>query len=211
MDKLDYKKAYRDLYQPKASPSLVEVPPMSFFLVDGMGAPESESYQQAMELLYGLSFTIKMSKLNGGAPEGYFEYVVPPLEGFWWSEGRDTLDFRSPRETWRWLSAIRQPEFVTPEVAQRAMETLKRKKPELPVDRARFQVVSEGLCVQAMHTGPYALEETETLAPMRAYLREQGLYEDYGADRRHHEIYLSDPRRCAPERLRTVLRIPVRR
>ncbi len=203
MERLDFKKEYRDLYLPKKAPSKIHVPPILFLAVDGCGAPEGESYQQSVQMLYTLSFTIKMSKMSDNAPEGYFEYVVPPLEGLWENENAD-------RCQWRWTSMIRQPDFVTGAVLEWARETAARKRGPLPFGRVRLVTLNEGECVQAMHVGPYS-EESAALARIQAYLEQNGLASrigEHGA--RHHEIYLGDPRRVAPDRLRTVLRIPVR-
>lgn len=209
MDKLDYKKEYKDLYQPSAKPSLIDVPEMIFIAVDCMGNPNtSVEYKTAMELLYGLSFTIKMSKMNGTQPEGYFEYVVPPLEGLWHQEGIDGIDY-SRKEDFNWTSMIRQPEFVTEEVFENAKAALSKKKPGLDLSRARYMKMTEGLCVQIMHKGPYD-DEPASIEKMKAFIKEKGFAEDFYDERRHHEIYLSDPRKCAPERLRTVIRHPVR-
>jgi hypothetical protein len=205
-EKFDYKKEYRDLYLPKETPALIEVPPICYLMVDGVGAPEGENYQQAMGVLYALSFTIKMSRMSGCAPEGYFEYVVPPLEGLWDSAG----DALAPdRSRWRWTSMIRQPEFVTPAVFEWARETAAKKKPELDFSHARLAWYKEGLCAQAMHIGPYA-EEPATLRRLAEFIEQQGYVDDCSPQRRHHEIYLSDPRRTAHARLKTVLRHPVR-
>lgn len=208
MDKLDYKKEYKDLYQPGSKPSLIDVPEMIFIAVDGKGDPNSsEEYKAAMEILYGLSFTIKMSKMNGTQPEGYFEYVVPPPEGLWNQEGIDGIDY-SRKEDFIWTSMIRQPEFVTEEVFEAAKAVLSKKKPQLDLSRARYMKMIEGLCVQIMHKGPYD-DEPASIEKMKRFLEEKGLAEDFSETRRHHEIYLSDPRKCAPERLRTVIRHPV--
>ncbi|MGN0692139.1 MAG: GyrI-like domain-containing protein [Oscillospiraceae bacterium] len=208
MDKLDYKKEYKDLYQPGSKPSLIDVPEMIFIAVDGKGDPNSsEEYKAAMEILYGLSFTIKMSKMNGTQPEGYFEYVVPPPEGLWNQEGIDGIDY-SRKEDFIWTSMIRQPEFVTEEVFEAAKAVLSKKKPQLDLSRARYMKMTEGLCVQIMHKGPYD-DEPASIEKMKRFLEEKGLAEDFSETRRHHEIYLSDPRKCAPERLRTVIRHPV--
>lgn len=206
MEKLDYKKAYRDLYLPKQKPMLIEVPQMQFIMVDGKGAPQDEEYQKAMQALYALSFTIKMSKMSGEQPEGYFEYVVPPLEGLW-SSGNKALDITS-KSSWHWTSMIRQPEFVTKEVFEWSLRECKRKKPEVDISKAYFQTFAEGLCVQMMHIGPYC-EETKTVSQLEEFIVQQGLIDSTGHIRRHHEIYLSDPRKTAPEKLKTVLRLPV--
>lgn len=205
-DKLDYKKEYKDLYMPKNKPSLIEIPAMSFIKVNGKGGPQNEEYQNAISILYGLTFTIKMSKMGGNQPPGYFEYVVPPLEGLWWCEDGG-FDFEK-RDLWRWTSMIRQPEFVTPEVFGWAVGECKRKKPELDVSLAKLEEFSEGLCVQMMHIGPYS-DEPESIKIMKDFMKENNLTDATGIERKHHEIYLSDPRKTAPEKLRTVLRHPV--
>lgn len=212
MEKLDYKKAYKDLYQPAAKPSLIDVPEMRFIAVDGAGDPNTcPAYKEAMEILYGLSFTVKMSKMNGTQPEGYFDYVVPPLEGLWSTEGIffDGLNI-TDKNKFKWVSMIRQPEFVTKEVFEWAKAVLAKKKPQLDVSKARFKVFSEGLCVQIMHKGSYD-SEPESIMKIKRFAEENGLAEDFSDTRLHHEIYLSDPRKCAPERLRTVIRHPVKK
>jgi len=211
MDKMDYKKTEKHLYQPKGA-ALVEVPEMVFFAVDGQGDPNtSAAYAEAMELLYGLSFTVKMSKLGGETPAGYFEYVVPPLEGLWWTD-QPGFDGRGPVDKSRfyWTSLIRQPEFVTEEVFAWAREALARKKPALDGSKARFWRWEEGLCAHILHVGPYDTEPA-TIDKLNNFIEEQGCVPDISDRRRHHEIYLGDPRRTAPERLRTVIRHPVRR
>jgi len=206
--KVDFKKDYKDLYLPKTKPMLIDVPEIQFIAVDGAGDPNSEAYQQAIGILYGLTFTIKMSKMSGNQPPGYYEYVVPPLEGLWWvSGGAFSFD---QRENWLWTSMIRQPEFVTPAVFDWAVEECGRKKPELDLSRGRLTTFTEGLCVQIMHIGPYA-EEPRSVELMKAFMAENMLIDETGSDRKHHEIYLSDPRKTAPEKLKTVLRHPVAR
>lgn len=210
MDKLDYKKEYKDLYQPPAKPVIISVPEMIFIAVDGSGDPNtSAEYKRAMEILYGLSFTIKMSKMNGTQPDGYFEYVVPPLEGFWSVNGErfDGTNI-TDKSRFRWTSAIRQPEFVTEEVFEAAKAALQKKKPDLDLSEARLCALTEGLCVQIMHKGSYD-SEAQSIEKMRQFALENGYVEDFSEGRRHHEIYLSDPRRCAPERLKTVIRHPI--
>lgn len=210
MEKLDYKKEYKDLYQPKDKPSLIEVPEMIFIAVDGAGDPNvCPEYKAAMEMLYGLSFTIKMSKMDGSQPEGYFEYVVPPLEGLWYTDGVsfDGMNV-TDKSKFKWVSMIRQPEFVTERVFEAAREKLAKKKPDLDLSKARFMKYTEGLCVQIMHKGSYD-DEPRSIEAIKKFAAENGLREDFSEDRLHHEIYLSDPRKCAPERLRTVIRHPV--
>lgn len=209
MDKFDYKKEYKDLYQPSAKPSVTDVPEMIFIAVDGKGDPNTcEEYKTALELLYGLSFTIKMSKLNGTQPEGYFEYVVPPLEGLWRQENTDGIDY-SRKADFIWTSMIRQPEFVTPRVFEAAKAALAKKKPHLDVSKARLMKFTEGLCVQIMHKGSFD-DEPASIEKLARFAAENGYEQDFSESRLHHEIYLSDPRKCAPERLRTVIRHPIR-
>lgn len=209
MDKFDYKKEYKDLYQPSAKPSVTDVPEMIFIAVDGKGDPNTcEEYKTAMELLYGLSFTIKMSKLNGTQPEGYFEYVVPPLEGLWRQENTYGIDY-SRKADFIWTSMIRQPEFVTPRVFEAAKAALAKKKPHLDVSKARLMKLTEGLCVQIMHKGSFD-DEPASIEKLARFAAENGYEQDFSESRLHHEIYLSDPRKCAPERLRTVIRHPIR-
>lgn len=208
MEKLDYKKNFKELYQPSAKPALIDVPEMIFFAVEGAGDPNKcREYKEAMEILYGLSFTVKMSKMNNTQPEGYFEYVVPPLEGLWYQEKTNGIDY-SRKDDFHWISMIRQPEFVTEEVFETAKAALSKKKTSLDISKARLMRYTEGLCVQLMHTGPYD-DEPASIAKLERFAEENGYAEDFGTGRYHHEIYLSDPRKCAPERLRTVIRHPV--
>lgn len=208
MEKLDYKKKFKELYQPSAKPALIDVPEMIFFAVEGAGDPNKcREYKEAMEILYGLSFTVKMSKMNNTQPEGYFEYVVPPLEGLWYQESTNGIDY-SRKDDFHWISMIRQPEFVTEEVFETAKAVLSKKKPSLDISKARLMRYTEGLCVQLMHTGPYD-DEPASIAKLERFAEENGYAEDFETERYHHEIYLSDPRKCAPERLRTVIRHPV--
>lgn len=210
MDKLDYKKEYKDLYQPATKPSFIDVPEMIFIAVDGKGDPNTcAEYREAMELLYGLSYAIKMSKMNGTQPEGYFEYVVPPLEGLWSVEGEyfDGTNI-TDKSRFCWTSMIRQPEFVTEAVFEAAKAALQKKKPQLDVSKARLIKLTEGFCVQIMHKGSYD-SEPESIEKMRKFASENGYREDFSEGRFHHEIYLSDPRKCAPEKLKTVIRHPI--
>lgn len=205
-EKIDFKKEYRDLYLPGKAPAQIQVPPIAFLAVAGQGAPESAAYQNAISILYAVAFTIKMSKMAGHPPQGYFEYVVPPLEGLW--DG-DVPGPEADRSGWRWTSLLRQPSFVTPALVEWACTQAARKKPQLNFSLLRFETYEEGHCVQAMHTGPYSTEP-ETLEKMRQFCKQNNLAEDLGPSRLHHEIYISDPRRTAPEKLKTVLRHPVR-
>lgn len=207
-DKLDYKKEYSDLYLPKGEPVFIQVPAISFIMVDGHGDPNGEEYQNAVGILYALSFTIKMSKMGASQPEGYFDYVVPPLEGLWGCGDDQQFDLHR-RDAWVWTSMIRQPEFVTDEVFHRACEQAAKKKPELDFSKARLAVYEEGPCVQLMHVGPFSTEPA-SVEKIEQFIREHHFIDDCGGERRHHEIYLSDPRKAAPEKLKTVLRHPVR-
>jgi hypothetical protein len=203
----DYKKEYKELYTPKNRPVLINVPSMDFIMVDGSGDPNGNSdFNQAIELLYGLSYVIKMSKMKGIQPEGYFDFVVPPLEGLWWIDGgRFSLD---KRENWKWTIMIRQPEFVKEAFFKWACNEIKGKKTGLRTEKARFKTFNEGLCVQIMHIGPYSTEP-ETMKKIEAYTKEEGLDDCLGNGGKHHEIYISDPRKCKPESMNTVLRHPV--
>ena len=209
MDKIDYKKTEKALYQPKKTPSVVTVPPMTMLMVDGQGDPNDPagSYSEAVGLLYALSYTIKMSKMGADKPAGYFEYVVPPLEGLWWMAGREGVDY-AHKELFIWTAMIRQPEFVDEAVFRWACQEVQSKK-GLDTAKARLATLDEGLCIQCLHTGPYD-DEPATVAKLHQFAADEGLTLDY-ANRRHHEIYLSDPRRTQPEKLKTVLRLPVTR
>lgn len=205
-EKFDFKKEFKDLYMPKDKPQIIEVPAMNFICVNGAGDPNGSTYKEAVGILYAVTFTIKMSKMSGAQPTGYFEYVVPPLEGLWWCED-GPFDFYK-RDNWLWTSMIRQPDFVTQEVFDWAVHTCRKKKPELDVSTARLETFEEGLCVQLLHKGPYATEP-ESVEKMKDYMKQNNLADDTGIIRKHHEIYLSDPTKTAPEKLRTVLRHPV--
>lgn len=210
MDKIDYKKQFKELYQPPTRPMLINVPEMLFIAVKGSGDPNTcTEYKEALELLYGLSFTIKMSKMNGTQPEGYFEYVVPPLEGLWYADGVsfDGLNV-TDKNKFRWISMIRQPEFVTEDVFETAKAVLQKKKPQLDVSKAQLMKYDEGLCVQIMHKGAYD-DEPASISQIKQYISDNGYVEDITDHRYHHEIYLSDPRKCAPDKLRTVIRHPI--
>ncbi len=212
MEKLDYKKEYKDLYMPKKKPGIIQVPEMTFIQVEGRGNPNTcQSYKDAMEILYGLSYGIKMSRMSGEQPEGYFEYVVPPLEGLWWVDddqykGKGVID----KDKFCWFSMIRQPEFVTEEVFEWAKEKLHKKKPQIDFSNTKLVKFQEGLCCQVMHIGPYD-DEPATIEKMEQFIIEEGYVQDFEEGRLHHEIYLGDPRKTAPERLKTVIRHPIRK
>ncbi len=227
----DFKKEYKDLYLPKTKPELIDVPPMSFIAVAGTGNPNEEngSYAGAMGLLYAFSYTIKMSKMGAWQPDGYFDYTVPPLEGLWWTsdeafDGQRILE----KDALSWISLIRQPDFVTPEVFAWAAEQGAAKKPERDLRRARLVRFAEGPCAQIMHKGPYD-DEPATIAQMEEFVAASRMVDDIAnpasseamldaldahggvpAVRLHHEIYLGDPRRTKPENLKTVIRHPVK-
>lgn len=206
----DYKKEYKEFYLPPKKPQIITIPPMNFVAVQGKGDPNDPEgeYQAAMELLYGIAYTIKMSYKGSHKLEGFFEYVVPPLEGLWHQPGVNSVDY-AHKETFEWTSMIRLPEFVTREEFDWAVQeaTAKKKK---DFSKAEFFSYNEGLCVQCMHIGPYDAEP-ETLRQMDIFAAEQGFTTDFSKNRFHHEIYLGDPRRTAPEKLKTVLRHPVKK
>lgn len=206
----DFKKEYKEFYLPPERPEIVTVPRASYIAVRGSGdpnAPDGE-YQRAIGVLYAVAYTLKMSYKTDHRIEGFFEYVVPPLEGFWWQEGMSGMDYKN-KAALQWISVIRLPDFVTEADFDWAVETASRKK-KLDCSKAEFLTVEEGLCVQIMHVGPFD-DEPRSVALMDAYLRENGYENDLSAERLHHEIYLSDARKVAPEKWRTVIRHPIRR
>lgn len=206
----DFKKECKELYAPKAAPGIVTVPPVNYIAVEGQGDPNQEDgeYQQAVSVLYAVAYTLKMSHKSERKIPGFFEYVVPPLEGFWWQPGVEGVDYRD-KSGFRWVAVIRLPDFVSPDdFAWAVGEATKMKK--LDCSKARFLTVDEGLCVQALHVGPYD-SEPETVARMDQYLAENGYVNDLSEARRHHEVYLSDPRKSPPEKWKTVIRHPVKK
>ena len=207
-DALDYKKKYKELYVPKTAPSLVEVPEMAFVAVDGSGDPNDTDgeFGRAVELLYVIQYTIKMSKKKQNTQAGYFDYVVPPLEGFWWVHNKTDIGNKS---NYIWTAAIRLPEFVNEAIFSWACDEAAGAK-KINTEKARYITIAEGLCVQCMHIGPFD-DEPNTIALIDAYLEKNNVLNDMSETRRHHEIYLSDFRKTAPEKLKTVLRIPVRK
>ena len=206
----DFKKEYKEFYMPQNRPFIVKIPRMNFIAVRGQGDPnEAEGeYKQAIGLLYGIAFTIKMSKKGDHRIDGYFEYVVPPLEGFWWQDGVTGIDY-AHKETFKWISVIRLPDFVTRADFDWAIEEAAKKK-KTDFSRVEYMTYEEGLCVQCMHIGPYD-DEPGTVALMHAFMEEQGYTLDITDQRLHHEIYLSDARKAAPEKLKTVIRHPIRK
>lgn len=206
----DYKKEYKEFYMPGIKPVIVTIPDMNYIAVRGQGDPNEPDgeYKKALGLLYGIAFTIKMSKKGDHQIEGYFDYVVPPLEGFWWQEGINGVDYRH-KDQFQWISLIRLPDFVTKEDFEWARAEAERKK-KTDFSKAEFMTYQEGLCVQCMHIGPYD-DEPATTALMHAYISQNGYVTDITEKRYHHEIYLSDARRSAPEKLRTVIRHPIKK
>ncbi len=219
MDKIDYVKLNKEMYSPKDTPSVIEVPAMKFIMVDGFGNPNDVNgeYTNAVSLLYALTFTIKMGLKFKKLPcseDAFTDYKVPPLEGFWWLQ--DDLDMNfTQKEKFCWTSVIRQPDFITGNIFLQAKDEVRKKKPELDVSKARFEEFEEGLCVQCMHIGPYDMEPA-TIAKINDFITEKGFTHDIsgltpdGHIRRHHEIYLSDPRKANPVKMKTILRHPVK-
>lgn len=209
MTAFDYKKEYKEFYLPPRKPQIVEVPEMNFLAVRGMGDPNEEEgdYKAAIGLLYSIAYTIKMSKMGKHRIEGYFDYVVPPLEGFWWQDGVRGVDY-TRKDQFQWISLIRLPEFVTREEFDWAIQEASVKK-QMDFSKVEFFTYHEGLCVQCMHIGPYD-NEPVTVREMERYAKEQGYELDFSDQRYHHEIYLSDVRKCKPENLKTVIRQPIK-
>lgn len=206
----DFKKEYKEFYLPKAMPEIVDVPPMNYLAVRGSGDPNQAggAYQQALGVLYALAYTIKMSYKGAHKIEGFFEYVVPPLEGFWRQDGVVGVDYAN-KSGFHWISVIRLPDFVTGADFQWAREEAERKK-KLDCSSAEFLTIHEGLCVQLMHLGSYD-SEPASVALMDEYLKKNGYQNDLSDQRLHHEIYLSDPRKSPPEKWKTVIRHPIKK
>ena len=206
----DFKKEYKEFYMPKGKPEIVTVPKANYIAVRGKGDPNDEggAYQQAVGILYAVAYTLKMSYKANYRIEGFFDYVVPPLEGFWWQEGVDGIDY-SDKSTFNWISVIRLPDFVTQKDFDWATGEAEKKK-HLDCSKAEFLTIDEGLCVQIMHIGPFD-DEPATVSMMNAYLLENGYENDFSGNRLHHEIYLSDARKVTPEKWKTVIRHPIKR
>lgn len=206
----DFKKAYKEFYMPKSKPEIVTVPKANYIAVRGQGDPNKEdgAYQQAISVLYAVAYTLKMSYKGDYQMEGFFEYVVPPLEGFWWQENVDGVDY-GDKSTFQWISVLRLPDFVTQKDFDWAVQAAEKKK-KLDCSSAEFFTVEEGLCVQIMHLGAFD-SEPESVALMDAYLQENGYVNDMGSNRLHHEIYLSDARKVPPEKWKTVIRHPIKK
>ena len=206
----DFKKEYKEFYMPKGKPEIVTVPKINYIAVRGKGNPNEEEgeYKKSIELLYGIAYTIKMSKKGDHKIEGYFDYVVPPLEGFWWQENVDGIDY-SHKENFQWISVIRLPDFLTKADFKWATEEATRKK-KMDFSKVEFLTLEEGLCVQCMHSGSYD-DEPATVAAMDKFIADNGYENDISDTRRHHEIYLSDARKVTPEKLKTVIRHPIKK
>lgn len=206
----DFKKEYKEFYLAKNEPQIVLVPPMNYVAVRGTGDPNEEgsAYKAAIAVLYAVSYTIKMSKLGDHRIDGYYDFVVPPLEGFWWQDGVQGVDYTS-KSSFHWISVIRLPDFVTQEDFDWAVAEATRKK-KLDCSIAEFMTIDEGKCVQIMHIGPYD-DEPATVAVMDQYLAANGYENDFSLTRMHHEIYLSDARKIAPEKWKTVIRHPIKK
>lgn len=206
----DYKKEYKEFYQPAKTPGIIEIPKMNYIAVRGKGNPNEVDgeYQAAIGMLYAIAFTIKMSYKGSRQIEGYFPYVVPPLEGLWWQSGSDCIDY-AHKEDFHWISMIRMPDFVKKEDFDWAIaEATKKKKADF--SKVEFFPYEEGLCVQCMHLGSYD-EEPTTIKAMDTYAAEHDYEVDFASGRFHHEIYLSDPRKCVPEKCKTVIRHPIKK
>lgn len=220
MEKVDFKKTYKNLYEAKDKPVIVEVPALKFISIEGVGSPQGEEYQKAVQALYSLSYAIKMSYKSAVKIDGYFEYIVPPLEGLWsisdtyeeivvksdnTEESGDTINLNNAK----WRSMIMQPEFVNEKVFEWALTEVHKKKPEVEIKNAQLITYKEGLCVQILHVGPYK-EEGKSINKLHTFIQDNGLLLDMNEDRTHHEIYLSDPKKVSPEKIKTILRLPIK-
>lgn len=206
----DYKKEYKEFYLPQNTPSIISIPKMNYIAVRGKGNPNSENgeYKNSIGLLYALAFTIKMSYKGSRKIDGYFEYVVPPLEGFWWQNGSNTIDY-AHKDDFNFISLIRLPDFVKKDDFNWAIQEATKKK-KTDFSKVEFLTYDEGVCVQCMHIGSYDYEP-QTVALMHEYMKSNGYDLDITERRYHHEIYLSDPRKCVAEKLKTVIRHPIKK
>lgn len=206
----DFKKEYKELYLPKNEPQIVTVPKINYIAVRGKGNPNEEGgeYKTAIGVLYAVAYTLKMSYKTDYKIEGFFKYVVPPLEVFWWQDGVESADYTN-KSAFNWISVIRLPDFVTKKDFDWAVQTASKKK-KMDCSKAEFMSIDESLCVQIMHIGAYD-NEPETVAILDRYVKENGYMIDFTDERHHHEIYLSDPRKAAPEKCKTVIRHPIRK
>ena len=206
----DFKKEYKEFYLPKNKPQIVNVPKANYIAIRGQGNPNEEggAYQRAIEILYAVAYTLKMSYKTDYKIDGFYEYVVPPLEGFWWQDGICGVDY-SKKDEFNWISIIRLPDFITRENFDWAVKTASEKK-KIDCSKAEFLTIEEGLCVQIMHIGSFD-DEPATVTLMDEYLEENGYEKDFSDTRLHHEIYLSDPRKSTPDKQKTVIRHPVKK
>ena len=206
----DFKKEYKEFYMPKNKPEIVSVPAANYIAVRGTGDPNEEggTYQQAIGVLYAVAYTLKMSYKTDYRIEGFYDYVVPPLEGFWWQDNVEGIDY-ADKSLFNWISVIRLPDFITKKDFDWAVEAAAKKK-KLDCSKAEFLTVDEGLCVQIMHIGPFD-NEPETVAAMDRYISENGYENDFSDSRLHHEIYLSDARKVPSEKWKTVIRHPIKK
>lgn len=206
----DFKKEYKEFYLPKNKPQIVNVPKANYIAIKGQGNPNEEggAYKQAIGILYAVAYTLKMSYRTDYKINGFYEYVVPPLEGFWWQDGIHGVDY-SHKETFCWISIIRLPDFITKKDFDWAVKTASAKK-KIDCSKAEFLTIEEGLCVQIMHHGPYD-KEPASVEIMDKYLAENGYENDFSDTRMHHEIYLSDPRKSTPDKFKTIIRHPVKK
>lgn len=210
MEKMDFKKVYKQFYMPKKVPTIIDVPVFNYIAIEGKGNPNEQDgeYQEALQLLYAIVFTIKMSKMGEHKLDDYYEYVMPPLEGLWWMPGKENIDYQN-KQDFHFVSMIAQPDFVDEEVFVWACKEVEKKK-GLDTSKAKFISMNEGCCVTCMHLGSYD-DEPATLDQMHKFADEMGYEFDLSDERKHHEIYLSDPRKGNPEKLKTVIRVPIRR
>ena len=206
----DFKKEYKEFYMAKNKPQIVDVPRANYIAIRGKGNPNEENgeYQKAISVLYAVAYTLKMSYKTDYRIDGFFEYVVPPLEGFWWQDNIDGVDY-SDKSSFNWISVIRLPDFVTEKDFKWAIETAEKKK-KLDCSSAEFLTVDEGLCVQIMHIGAFD-DEPKTVAVMDKFLKDNGYENDMNNKRFHHEIYMSDARKVTPEKWKTIIRHPIRK
>lgn len=205
----DFKKEYKEFYMPKNKPEIVNVPAMNYIAVRGKGDPNEEngSYQKAIGILYAVAYTLKMSYKTNYKIDGFFEYVVPPLEGFWWQDHTDSVDY-TDKSTFNWISVIRLPDFITKKDFDWAVETAQKKK-NIDCTSAEFLTLEEGLCVQMMHFGSFD-DEPQSVSVMNEYIENNGYENDISEKRLHHEIYLSDARKVPKEKWKTVIRHPIK-
>lgn len=206
----DLKKEFKEYYQPKNKPEIVNIPSINYLAVRGSGDPNDETgdYKKALESLYAVAYTLRMSYKTDYKINGFYEYIVPPLEGFWWQDGIDGVNY-ADKTSFNWISVIRLPDFISGKDIEWAVRTATKKK-KTDCSQVKFLTVNEGLCVQIMHIGPYD-NELVTVKLMDDYLAQNGYENDLNSERMHHEIYLSDPRKCLPEKMKTVIRHPIKR